>query len=232
MAYGGDLRTDGFTDFLLELIHRYQGHPMHTGPISVTSYLAWPVHIRMTTKELVAFRNEHKRAARVVFLARDGTSMERNQILNRQCHEPDDAEWRDGLTSMRTRMRNETQARILLGGAVKDYKGCMPGIAEEMLLSLQAGKPVFLIGGYGGCSRDIAEAMGLVKPWVGSRTDWSGRLCFEKYSAADLHNGLSYEENALLARTPHISQAVILVSRGLRKITNNLSVKSKENINA
>ena len=38
---------------------------------------------------------------------------------------------------------------------------------------------------------------------------------------ADVHNGLSRQENAVLARTPHIQEAIILVSRGLRKVLSN-----------
>ena len=220
LAYGGDLRANGFTELLFELIQRYMGHPSHTGPISVTNYLAWPVHIRMTMEDLAAFRTDHERAARLVFLARDGTWLEREQWWNRQPHEPDDGEWAEGLTSMRTVMCNETQARIVLGGRVEGYMGRMPGIAEETLLSLQARQPVFLIGGFGGCTRDIAETMGLAEPWAGSRSNWTGRSCFEHYLAGDLHNGLSDEDNAVLARTPHIQQAAALVSRGLRKAIN------------
>lgn len=108
----------------------------------------------------------------------------------------------------------------MLGGRVAGYKGRMPGIAEETLLSLRARQPVFLLGGFGGCARGIAEAIGLADTWAGSRSDWSGRSRFEGYSPEDLRNGLSDEENAVLARTPHIHQAVTLVSRGLWRILN------------
>ena len=71
------------------------------------------------------------------------------------------------------------------------------------------------------CARDIAETLGLTKRWAGSRDEWEGRRCFHKYSPDDLHNGLSREENAVLAGTPHIQEAVTLVSRGLRKVLSN-----------
>ena len=119
---------------------------------------------------------------------------------------------------MRTVMRGDTQARIVLGGRIEGYKGAMPGIAEETCLSLKAGQPVFLLGGFGGCARDIAETIGLSDRWAGSRDEWPGRDCFLKYSPDDLQNGLSRQENAILARTPHIQEAVALVSRGLRRI--------------
>ena len=218
LTYGGDLRAHGFTELLFELLMRYQGHPHHSGKITVTNYLAWPVHIRMTTDDLVAFSFGHEGAAQLVFLARDGSRLEQEQRLELPSHEPDDDEWAEGLTRMRNVMQRETQARVVLGGRVEGYKGRMPGIAEETLLSLQVQQPVFLLGGFGGCTRDIAETVGLVEQWAGSRGDWSGRPSFRHYSPGDLYNGLSDEGNAVLARTPHIDQAVALVMHGLNQL--------------
>ena len=218
LACGGDLRQHGFSEFLAEMVGRYRDHPRHGGTIVVTDYLAWPVHIRMTANELAAFSAEHEPAARLVFLGPDGARFAREQRLKLPAHEPNEDEWTKGLTAMRTVMRNDIQARVVLGGRVEGYKGTMPGIAEEACLSLEAGQPVFVLGGFGGCARDIAETVGLVERWAGSRGDWAGRECFRKYSLDYLRNGLSREENVVLARTPHIQEAVTLVSRGLRRI--------------
>ena len=218
LACGGDLRQHGFTEVLAELVGRYRNHPRHGGTIVVTDYLAWPVHIRMTPSELAAFSAEHEPAARLVFLGPDGARLAREQRLKLPVHEPNEDEWTKGLTAMHTVMRNDIQARVVLGGRVEGYKGAIPGIAEETCLSLEAGQPVFVLGGFGGCARDIAETVGLAERWAGSRGDWTGRECFRKYSPDDLRNGLSREENVVLARTPHIQEAVSLVSRGLRRI--------------
>ena len=201
---------------LFELVVR--DHPHHSGKITVTDYLAWPVHIRMTADDLAAFAAGHEGSAHLVFLTRDGSRLEQELRLELPIHEPDDDEWAEGLTAMRLVMGKATRARIVLGGRVSGYKGRMPGVAEETLLSLRSHQPVFLLGGFGGCTRDIAEMIGLVDRWAGSRPNWEGRLCFESYSASDLHNGLSDEDNAILAQTPHIHQAIMLVSRGLRRV--------------
>ena len=95
------------------------------------------------------------------------------------------------------------------------FKGAMPGLAEEALLSLEARQPLYVMGGFGGCARDIAETIGLVDPWAGSRADWPGRARFKPYSNRDLNNGLGEDENAVLAKTPHVDQAVALIIRGL-----------------
>ena len=175
----------------------------------------------MTSNELASFSAEHESAARLVFLALDGARLAREQRLKLPAHEPHEDEWSKGLTAMRTVMLGDIRARIALGGRVEGYKGAMPGIAEETYLSLEANQPVFVLGGFGGCARDIAETVGLAERWAGSRDDWSGRQCFRKYSPDDLHNGLSREENFVLARTPHIQEAVTLVSRGLREVFSN-----------
>ena len=218
LAYGGDLRQHGFTQLLAELVGRYRDHPRHAGTIVVTDYLAWPVHIRMTSNELAAFAADHEPATRLVFLALDGARLAREQRLKLPAHEPQEDEWTTGLTAMRTAMLADIRARIVLGGRVEGYRGAMPGIAEEACLSLEAGQPVFLLGGFGGCARDIAETVGLTERWAGSRDGWTGRDRFRKYSPDDLHNGLSRDENTVLACTPHIQEAVALVSRGLRRI--------------
>ncbi len=216
-AYGGDLRRNGFTELLAELVGRYRNHPRHGETIAVTDYLAWPVHIRMSSEEIAAFSAEHESGVRLVFLALDGTRLALEQRLKLRAHEPDQGEWTEGLTAMRTAMLEDIRARIVLGGRVEGYRGVMPGIAEEASLSLEAGQPLFLVGGFGGCARDIAETLGLAGRWAGSREAWAGRERFLGYSSSDLHNGLSRDENARLARTPYIGEAITLVSRGLRR---------------
>ena len=220
LVYGGDLRAHGFTSLLFELLTRYRDHPEHRGTITVTDYLAWPVHIRMTEKYLTTFSEEHENTAQLILLSQDGGRLDWQERLGLAVHEPDENEWAEGLTSMRQTMCEETSARVVVGGRVAGYKGNMPGIAEETLLSLQTGQPVYLLGGFGGCTRDIAETVGLVGRWAGSRNDWAGRDSFRSFKADDLHNGLSPDENVQLARTPHIVEAVTLMRRGLKRKLN------------
>ena len=215
IAYGGDLRQQGFTEVLFELAGRYQrqGQTM----IRVINYLAWPVHIRMSVDDLDDTEKAVKRVARLALIGPDGRRISPDERRTLPSHEPDESEWRVGLTDMRATMRTETSARIVIGGQVEGYKGRMPGIAEEVLLSLEASQPVFLVGGFGGCTRDIAESMGLVASENQPRR-WTKRERFETYAADALHNGLTIDENQALARTPFIDQAVNLVMLGLYRL--------------
>jgi SLOG cluster2 len=122
------------------------------------------------------------------------------------------------LTIMRKLMTHQSNARIVLGGRVAEFKGKMPGIAEEALLALQTGQPLFVLGGFGGCARDIAEDFGLVENVTGKR-DWPAREEFAHFSAANLNNQLDAADNTLLARTVHIDQAVALILRGLLRLS-------------
>lgn len=218
LAYGGDLRSGGFTALLFELVMRYRRQ--EDTDARVIDYLAWPVHVRMKATDLDALAAELQGFAQLALIGQDGRWMSMEDRHTLPSHEPHEHEWGPGLTAMRRTMRGETDARIVLGGRVEGYKGDMPGIAEEALLSLEVGQPLFLIGGFGGCTRDIAETVGLVDTWAGSRPSWPGRKQFKRYTQNDLNNGLSTEENQVLACTPHLDQAVTLVMQGLRRLRN------------
>ena len=220
LAYGGDLRKDGFTDLLFELVSRYQREESEV-QIGVTNYLAWPVHVSKEADELEKISHSLAGTGELICLAQDGRRLDPSVWNKRELHQPTDEEWATGLTAMRRVMHEAVQARVVLGGRVTGYKGDMPGIAEEVLLSLKEGQPLFLLGGFGGCARDIAETLGLVKRRAGAYPDWLGRQKFEGFSSSDLNNGLSEKENATLARTPHIDQAIVLVLRGLHRLKEN-----------
>ena len=227
LTYGGDLRRHGFTELLFELVLRYQCQTNKNNEPKVINYLAWPVHICMTTQKLVAIETEFRGSVQLALIGRDGRRLAMEDRLVLLVREADEDEWSLGLTAMRQIMRKETDARILLGGRVDGYKGCMPGIAEEALLSLQSGQPVFLLGGFGGCTRDIAEILGLVKRRSDSRSVWPGCQQFKQYVPENLHNGLSIEENQMLACTPYVDQAVTLVLKGLHRLRNNINNDNK-----
>lgn len=224
LVYGGDLRQHGFSELLFELVARHRRDADEGDDrTGVVNYLAWPVHILKPVGDLEKAAADLAGSAELVCLRLDGARLpmpERRRLAPQQ---PTEAEWSNGLTAMRRTMLAETHARIVLGGRVDNYKGVMPGIAEEALLSLQKGQPLFLMGGFGGCARDIAETLGLVTPWATSRSAWPGQTTFHPFSSAHLNNGLTPEENATLARTPHVDQAVTLILRGLLRCAGALS---------
>ena len=219
LVYGGDLRQYGFSELLFEIVARHQ--PVLDdvgGNVGVTNYFAWPVHILMSYEKLEESADALVGSAELVCLDLDGKPMTMKKRRKLKSRQPTDVEWQKGLTAMRRRVLGETTARIVLGGRTEQYKGVMPGIGEEALLSLQARQPLFVIGGFGGCARSIAESLGIAKQQTYINSNWPAKKAFDSFSSADLNNGLTVEDNATLAVTPHIDQAIILILRGLRKV--------------
>ena len=100
----------------------------------------------------------------------------------------------EALEVMRTAQREAAEARIVLGGRRGDlglrerhlgipggdpekevdrYRGDMPGICEEVLVSLEAGHPIAIAAAFGGAARDTAIWLDLLPsedavPYIGN----------------------------------------------------------------
>lgn len=220
LLYGGDLRPGGFTDLLLELIARHQPNAgsAETPPV-VTNYLPWPVHMSLRPTAFAEWIHGIAPVAALVCLGPNGGTIAVKRRARIKPIEPTPRDWSRGLSSMRNVLTKLSAARVILGGRVEGFKGKMPGIAEEALASLRASKPVFVLGGFGGCARDLAETMGLVEARQVARiTDWTGRNTFASFGADSLNNGLTADENTVLVRTAHIDEAVTLMLRGVHRL--------------
>jgi hypothetical protein len=213
LIYGGDLRAAGYTELLAEVVARH--HRASKGSeIAFTNYLPWPSYDGLTQDELEKRELEFGRYARIAPVDWDGSDIPRDLVFVR-APARQNREWATGLSAMRRRTTAETAARIVLGGTIENYKGSMPGIAEETVRSLKAGKPTFVVGGFGGCAGRISMSIGLA-----SRPDdnpWEHQSSFARFTQASLHNGLESAENFRLANTVHTDEIVALMLRGLRR---------------
>ena len=216
LAYGGDLRGEGFTRLMFDLVLRYR--PRGCFDPRATNYLPWPIHATMTRQSLEALGEELQGFGRLVLVGLDGEPVPLEERGTSPTPRTDEATWAIALTAMRKLMREETDARVVLGGRVVGYKGKMPGVAEEALLSLEADQPLFLVGTYGGCARDICETIGVAKPRNNAHRSWPCRERFDGYTGDALNNGLNSAENSVLATTPDIDQAITLVLAGLNRL--------------
>ena len=220
LAYGGDLRHGGFTEELFEIASRYDRLNGKEPNPPVTDYLAWPVWTSVSSSDLRDLGERLKYVGKVVCLSSDGFELSSLDYPS-PTKEPTKSQAADALTAMRMKMLCDTDARIVLGGRIEGYLGSMPGVAEEALISLQHRKPLYVLGGFGGCARDIAATMQLADPVAGTSTRfWSGRDNFIPFSGdvCALNNGLNQDENSTLAETPYIHRAIELVLRGLRRL--------------
>jgi hypothetical protein len=239
LAYGGDLRADGFTETLFELVAAYRSMSGEETP-PVQSYLAWPLHLDLSKEQesdwsgLVEFH-------RIPL----PTDLGLDPALKVAPTTPENrVAWARSLTAMRQRMNAEIHARLLMGGQTRGL-GKYPGLAEEALLAMRARKPVYLIGAFGGCADAVIEALRGRKPAVltfdyqaadtvvragaelynakipagGEPIDYPALTAeFETAGIAGLNNGLDPDENEQLFTTTHLPEMIALVLRGLGRL--------------
>ena len=142
--------------------------------------------------------------------------------------ENDDDVRKQSLTSLRRYMAGNTEGRIFIGGRHEGFQGDLPGLVEEAIIALEVGQPIYLAGGFGGVTIDIAQALGVDDGlWFPVRPDAPApdeRLTRGLGILADmrkqagwtgLENGLTDEENAKLAATHRPSEIAALISLGL-----------------
>lgn len=214
LVYGGDLRTYGFSELLFELVSRHRRDL--DGP-GIGSYLAWPVHRAKSAAELRALARKLDGIADLHCLDLRGNEIGLDELITSPTKVKSRGKWAQGLTAMRQVLTGVSDACVVLGGQVTRFKGRMPGVAEEALSTLQVGHPLYILGGFGGCARDIAEDLGLASKRVSSEV-WPGRDEFLPYETKSLLNGLEATENETLARTVHVDEAVALMLRGLLRV--------------
>ena len=213
VVYGGDLRQGGFTGLLLEVVARHQARGDDS--VRFENYLAWPVHAAMPFEILADTARSFQPVGRLVLLAEDGRELTLDERRGFDRREVGDEVWAPALTAMRIALAARCDARVVAGGATKNFRGAMPGIAEETLLSLEAGKPTFVTGALGGCALDIGLRSGLATAPLQVSTDWPGLDRFAGLSPA-LNPGLEPGEAAVLASNIFGTEMLVLLLKGLR----------------
>lgn len=241
LAYGGDMRQGGFTELIFDLLAYYKADKTLQPHERFYSYLAYPLSTTLTKEKQAELRQN------VSFIKiappNDLQIANTNEFLK-----PDSPDnlyvWTRCLTKMREEMEIICDARIFIGGAIGKFKGKCPGILEELLTAIEHNHPVYLVGAFGGITRDIIEALKGNKP-----DSFSNDYYFENYDYKKMFllfngkhpdniidypkylamlqqiglnkiaekNGLSVEDNLRLTTTPNISEVVYLILKGLSK---------------
>jgi hypothetical protein len=236
VAYGGDRREDGFTVALIELMRSYERRDL-PGPQRVKNYLAWPQGAALSS----SVRADQRQLVTVIDVAAPIGAPP-------QLPPPDERSTSErfwaarAFTAMRQRMTEETSARLILGGRLHGQASFYPGVVEEAELTLRAGKPLYVVGGFGGASQAVAASIRGQRPRQlsgeyqrehtagfaelevfaarqGHSIDLEGTVeTFESAGLAGLTNGLERDENEHLMATQHVDEIVALVLRGLRRL--------------
>lgn len=240
LMYGGDLRDNGYTRKLFELVESYKLTSILEHQNVLINVLGWPLQ-RTLTADIRASLSER------ISFEETGLpdDLPRNLSAKKHLNPSTTKEfyaWTRTMSHMREYMAKHNDARIILGGRTVGYKGKYPGIVEEAYLSLKEGKPTFLIGAYGGATLDVIEAL---KGQAGKRLtstfqfqqtqaketaeyykrhkpkdqlpiDYNELVkFFDEKGISSLNNGLTDEENRRLFETIHIPEMISLILKGL-----------------
>ena len=153
IAYGGDFRQGGFTEILGSLISAYRDTA--GGNKILHSYLGAPIRLLDAPGDL-AFNAYHM-----------GRPPMRDQSELPDWNEENPAAPAGMYFSdMRRFMVKQTQARVVLAGKTlpkianvnpEGYGGRFPGVIEEAWRALQVGQPLYVVGGFGGAARIVAD---------------------------------------------------------------------------
>ncbi len=245
LIYGGDLRPDGFTEFILDeaaiLKERIRGDLQ-----IIENHLAWPLYV--SEVEIVSWRAKYSQVMKTVEcdIAPDVANGVSKEVFLPPSTPENSYVWSRCLTKMREESIGSSTARICAGGKLSGYKGKMPGVLEEIALSLNLRKPTFLLGAFGGvvenvCSvlleEDVPEA--LTEEWqVTHNSGYSdiqviakahGNECdyrvvtdmLQKQKILDLASrcGLSEDEYIKVMCSPFIDECLYLILKGLKNLT-------------
>ena len=155
LIYGGDLRNDGFTQFILDEAMVIQSR-LKDPTIRVENHLSWPLYLDTKADDSkvkyygVIEIVKHKIPTDIsldetIFIP--PTSPENKYI------------WSRCLSEMRLKSIEQSDIRILSGGKCEGYLGKMPGVLEEFFITLKQNKPVYLLGGFGGITHKITQSI-------------------------------------------------------------------------
>ena len=191
IAYGGDFRRGGYTEILSELISAYR---QAAGEDQILhSYLGAPIDLEDVPDDFLITAHH---------MGMDPFKQE-SKLPVWNHGNPDVGLIPFYVSEMRLCMAKQTQARVVLGGASVPrlaehpgqggYGGRYPGVVEEAWRTLEAGQPLYVVGGYGGAAALIADLVeGKATPEDLQDDKW---LAFDSFKArCDLLDNSPYRE--------------------------------------
>jgi hypothetical protein len=239
LIYGGDLRNGGYTYLFAELARQYSSKENYDMERFI-NYFAWPIHKKLTRADELDFKQQKVGIVKLPppkgiddsKMLPDPSSKEARLIMAKS------------FAGMRKEINTKCDVRILLGGKTTSFQGIYPGIPEEAYLAMQDNKPVYLLGAYGGATREVINLItkqssdslnkkaqlsdqayaDLFATWNKNEKqkinlddfyDFFKKYNLKKFSK---NNGLDEEENLRLFGTDNLTEIIFYILKGLVRI--------------
>ena len=201
LIYGGDLRANGFTEFILEEASILKNR-LPEQSFKVENHLAWPVHC---LPESLDYQADYHDVLNQI-----------NYDLPKEFHgEVDQSSWLEiktfqdryifskSLSMMREKSIEGSDIRVFAGGKIQKYKGFLPGVLEEFYIASKFNKPIFLIGGFGGVVKHICDSISSNKISEVLTQEWQEKNDLDYKNFMGFLNERSY--------TPHYDQIYLTI---------------------
>lgn len=236
MIYGGDLREGGYTELFSDMSLQYKNYHgnVDRDTFFFRNYFAWPIHLNFTTETRLQYINS--RVEPVFVDCPEEYSGDKSKPIAPVNNE-NSLIYALSLLKMRKQMEEASNARVILGGKTFGFCGFMAGIIEEYIHAMEAGHPVYLLGGFGGAAsllaslirqektiRDvIAEACKTPRyaEFMSYCQERSIDMGYDRLEAIvaggidGLKNGLTKEQNDILLQSTDVIEIVGLILKGL-----------------
>ena len=244
LIYGGDLRKDGFTEFILDEASALRER-LNGDVTPVENHLAWPLYL--ANQDIITWRAKYRPVMNTVeHPIPDDIAGEVDSLVFTQPNStPNNYIWSRCLSTMREASISASSARVCAGGKLSGYKGKMPGVLEEIVIALDQGKPVYLLGAFRGITGAVCDTIlggtlssELSEGWqIANNAGYADLLKYAKGKghAADYSSiektlfdsnparlaqasGLSEGDYLRLMCSPFIDECVHLIIKGLKTI--------------
>lgn len=245
LIYGGDLRNDGFTQFILDEATVLRDR-LQLDKLFVENYLAWPLNVKQENLKWYANYNTVVKPVSAS-IPDDIKSLihDISTFLPPDCLE-NKYIWSRCLTTMREESIKSSDIRILVGGKFENYLGKMPGVLEEFLIAYKQGLVIFLVGGLGGLTKKLCISIKnrkieeeFTEEWQinhnnaykdlqkiasqhGKHTDYKNlKKVIEKIEIIELakRSKLTIEEYERLMTTPFIDESIYLILKSIKNLS-------------
>lgn len=157
LLYGGDLREDGFTEFILDEAVALKSR-LNSDTIYVQNHLAWPLYV---PEKIIEWKAKYNEIIKMVehSVPKDVEDQIDKDVFLAPTSDSNRYIWSRSLSQMRVSSITASDARICVGGKLAGYSGSMPGVLEEILISLEMNKPIFLLGAFGGVVKAVCDTL-------------------------------------------------------------------------
>lgn len=245
LIYGGDLRNDGFTQFILDEATVLRDR-LQLDKLFVENYLAWPLNVKQENLKWYANYNTVVKPVSAS-IPDDIKSLihDISTFLPPDCLE-NKYIWSRCLTTMREESIKSSDIRILVGGKFENYLGKMPGVLEEFLIAYKQDLVIFLVGGLGGLTKKLCISIKnrkieeeFTEEWQinhnnaykdlqkiasqhGKHTDYKNlKKVIENITIPILaeRTGLTNEEYERLMTTPFIDESIYLILKSIKNLS-------------